>query len=348
MSALDKKNRNPGLPVRVIVNLIVFLVLLGLSFAAGLGAGFYYAIMPAGTGTPVRFDVPKGAPAKEVARKLEHAGLVRSALLFRFTLYCTKSERDIKPGNYLIDPASTMMDVLSQLKKGNFKLHLVTIPEGLTMSEIAALMEKNGVVRSRDFINAMVEKKFIIGRKKLSTLEGFLLPETYDFPQEYGAGDVLDAMLKTFEKRVLPLYEARKDSLPVRLSLTQAIVLASMVEREAQVPSERPVIAMVYYNRLKKNMKMECDATIQYALGKQKSVLKLSDLKINSPYNTYLHQGLPPAPIANPGIDCIRAALNPSPAEYLYYVRNDKKNDGSHVFSRTFKEHNEAIRNYQK
>jgi UPF0755 protein len=348
MAVNEKKRVTPGRIVWILINFLVLCILLALAFGAGMGAGVYYAVTPAGSGDPVRFDVAKGTPAREVAEKLEHCGLIRSTLLFRIALVVTKSERHIKPGSYLIDPKSTMMEVLTQLKKGDYKLRLVTVPEGLVLKEVALVMEKNGVAKVQEIIDASMDRHYMIEGKKLASLEGYLLPDTYDIPRDYGAGEVLDTMVKAFERSVVPVYETRKNSLPCRLSLHQVVTLASMVEREAQVPSERPVIAMVYYNRLKKHMKMECDATIQFALGKQKMILKYSDLRVASPYNTYLHKGLPPGPIANPGLECIRAALNPSPCDYLFYVRNDVKNDGSHIFSRTFQEHNEAIRNYQK
>jgi len=155
-------------------------------------------------------------------------------------------------------------------------------------------------------------------------------------------------MIGAFNDKVVPMYEKKKKNLPYPLSLAQVVTLASLVEREAQLANERPIIATVYYNRLKKGMKLECDATIQYALGKPRHVLKYSDLRIKSPYNTYLHGGLPPGPIANPGLDSIKAVLEPERNDYLYYVRNDVKNDGSHVFSKTFNEHQAAIDKHQK
>ena len=328
--------------------LLLIIILLGGAYAAGVGTGIYYSLTPAGNGKPVRIDVPEGAPAGEVAQMLEKSGVIQSAWLFKAAIKLTRSESSIKPGHYLISPGNNMMEILNQLKKGSFRMRLVTIPEGLTLKQIAALIEKKGVAGAKDVLRASEDKPFCIQGKKLDNLEGFLLPDTYDFPEEFTAADVLDRMLKAFESNAVPMYERKKDSLPGRLTLKQVVTLASMIEREAQVPSERPVIAMVYYNRLKRGMRMECDATIQYARGEHKEFLKLSDLRIDSPYNTYLHEGLPPGPIANPGIESIRAALNPTPSEYLYYVRNDIKNDGSHVFSRTFSEHNQAIRNYQK
>jgi UPF0755 protein len=159
---------------------------------------------------------------------------------------------------------------------------------------------------------------------------------------------VIRVLVRAFNEIALKMYEEKKHELPVELTLHEVITLASMVEREAQVPEERPTIAMVYYNRLKKNMLLQCDATVQFALGKQKEILTYADLKIDSPYNTYLYKGLPPGPIANPGIKSIKAVLAPENNDYLFYVRNDVKNDGSHVFTRTYQEHQDAIRQYQR
>lgn len=334
--------------LKVLGILLLLAVLMAGAFAGGIGTGIYYTLTPAGTFKPVRIDVAEGEPAAVVADELEKQGVIHSALLFRAALKFSGAETSIKPGSYLVDPQNNMMEILNQLEKGNFKLRLITIPEGLTVKEVARTLEKNGVAKAKDVMRASEEKVYKVNNKKLDSLEGYLLPETYDFPEEYCPGDMLEAMIKSFNKNVLPIYERRKDKLPHKLSLHQVVTLASMVEREAQVPSERPKIARVYYNRLNRGMKMECDATIQYALGKPKEILKYSDLKIKSPYNTYMYKGLPPGPIASPGIDCIRAVLNPEKHEYFFYVRNDVKDDGSHVFSRTFSEHNAAIRNYQR
>jgi len=334
--------------LKVLGVLLLVLILLAVGFGAGVCTGVYYAITPAGSGKPVRVDVKEGETAAAVAGSLEQEGLIKNAFLFRMAMKLTHSDGKLKPGSYLMDPGSNMMEIITQLKKGNFRLRLVTIPEGLTVKEIAALFEKKGVAKERDILNCAKDRTFTVNGRKLDSIEGFLLPDTYDFPDEYTAEDVLKTMISAFDKSVVPMYEKQKSHLPHKMTLLQVVTLASMIEREAQVPSERPMIAMVYYNRMNKGMKMECDATIQFALGKPKEILKFSDLKIKSPYNTYLHKGLPPGPIANPGIESIRAALNPAQVDYLFYVRNDVKNDGSHAFSRTAEGHNENIRKYQR
>lgn len=334
--------------LKVIGIIIVILIIAALLFTAGVVAGVYYVMVPPGGANPVKIEVAKGASAGEIADKMEKAGVIRNALLFRVVVRMAEAGRDIKPGKYMIDPNDNMMEILHQLRKGIGKLRLVTIPEGLTLPQVAKLMEEKDVVSEEDFLNAASEKMFAVNGRTLENLEGYLLPDTYDIPARYDASRVIEVLVESFKDKVVPLYKRKKDNLPRKLSLHQVVTLASMVEREAKVPDERPIIAAVYYNRLKKGMKLECDATVQYALGKNKEVLKYSDLEVKSPYNTYLHKGLPPGPICNPGISSIKAVLEPKDVDYLYYVRNDVKDDGSHVFSKTYSEHQRAIRKYQK
>ncbi|MCD4785136.1 MAG: endolytic transglycosylase MltG [Candidatus Eremiobacteraeota bacterium] len=334
--------------LKFIFFLFLIAVLLVVAFGAGASYSAYYILTPMGGKGPVRVDVPKGASGGLVANNLENAGLIRNGILFRIVLRTTNSEKKIKPGNYLVDPNKNMMEILHQLTKGHGKLRLVTIPEGLTINQIADLLDKKGILNRKDFVSATKSKEYQVNGKDANNLEGYLLPETYDIPKRFNADDVVERMIGEFNGLVVPEYKKRKGSLPVKLSLSKVVILASLVEREAQVPSERPVIASVYYNRLNKGMLLQCDATVQYALGKTKPVLKYSDLEIDSPYNTYKYRGLPPGPIANPGFDSIKAVLNSQKTDYLYYVRNDKKNDGSHIFTKSLAEHNRAIKKYQK
>ena len=334
--------------VKTILLIILALVILAGTFAAGAGYATYYVIKPMGGSKPVRVDIPKGAYASDVARILAKSHLVRDARLFKLAVRFTGAEKELKPGTYYISPNLNMMEILNHLKTGKGKIHLVTIPEGLVLKQIGALLEKKSVVKSADFLRTASDNSYKVNGEPLKSLEGYLLPDTYDFPQRFDSNDVITTMVDAFNKRVVPLYNDKKQNLPKKLTLHQVVTLASMVEREAQVPAERPKIAQVYFNRLARGMHLECDATVQFALGKQKQYLKYSDLEIKSPYNTYLHPGLPPGPIANPGVDSINAVLDPEPNPYLYYVRNDVKNDGSHAFARSYAEHKANIRKYQK
>ncbi len=334
--------------VKILLLILLALVILAGTFAGGAAYATYYIINPMGGDEPVRVDIPPGAYASDVGELLVRSRLVRDARLFRLTLRLTKSEKDLKPGTYFIDPNQNMMEIINQLKTGHGKIHLVTIPEGLVLDQIARLLEKEGIITSQDFHEALRDNTYRINGEEMESLEGYLLPDTYDFPRHFEADDVISTMVDDFNRRVVPIYNEKKKNMPRELTLHQVITLASMVEREAQVASERPKIAQVYFNRMDRNMRLECDATVQFALGKQKEVLTYRDLEVDSPYNTYLHPGLPPGPIASPGLDSVNAVLDPEPNPYLFYVRNDVKNDGSHVFGRNYSEHQENIRNYQR
>ncbi|MCE1245856.1 MAG: endolytic transglycosylase MltG [Firmicutes bacterium] len=324
------------------------IILMAIAFTAGIAVGAYYILTPVGGGEPVKLTITEGMPASEVAQILEETKVVKSAFLFRIVMKTTGADKQLKPGDYQVSPDQTMMEIVHLLKSGNLRQRLVSIPEGLTIPQIAAKLEEKGIVKKADFLGAVKSGTFNVNGNPTKNLEGYLMPETYDFPEEFKASDVILRMVKEFDTKAVPLYLENQKSLPYALSLAQVVTLASLIEREAQVPAERPVIASVYYNRLKKGMYLQCDATVQYALGENKPVLTYDDLKIDSPYNTYKNPGLPPGPIANPGLESIRAALQPEKTDYLYYVRNDVKNDGSHVFSRSLEEHNQAIQQYQK
>jgi UPF0755 protein len=334
--------------VKIILSILLIVVLLAIAFTAGIATGAYYIMTPVGGTEAVRIDIPEGTPASEVAQILEDSKVIKSAFLFRVVLKTSGADRQLKPGVYMISPDKTMMEIIHQLKSGIMRQKLVSIPEGLTINQMAAKLNEKGIVKKADFIAAANSGTFKVNGNTVKSLEGYLLPETYDLPDEFKASDIIARMISEFDSKAVPLYIEHQKSLPFALSLSEVVTLASLIEREAQVPAERPVIASVYYNRMNKGMLLQCDATIQYALGENKPVLTYDDLKIESPYNTYIHKGLPPGPIANPGIESIRAALLPEKTDFLYYVRNDVKNDGSHVFTRSLEEHNQAINQYQK
>ncbi|MFP4496684.1 MAG: endolytic transglycosylase MltG [Vulcanimicrobiota bacterium] len=333
--------------LKTVAVILVIALLLALVFALGVGVGFYSLLTPQ-KGEKVVIEIPKGATGAQVARQLEEKGAINQAFLFRVVMKLSDSGDEMKPGRYEVDPDKNMIQILEQLKKGGGELRLVSIPEGLTLKQVAQLLDEKGIVKKEEFLITAGEKPFEVNGKPPASLEGYLLPNTYDFPVYYDSEKTIQTMVDAFNEKAVFQYEKKKDSLPVSLSLHEVVTLASMVEREAQVEKERAKIANVYYNRLKKGMKMECDATVRYALEKFKDYLKYSDLRVDSPYNTYVYTGLPPGPIANPGLESIKATLNPENHNYYYYVRNDVKNDGSHIFSKTYAEHNAAIRKYQR
>lgn len=293
----------------------------------------------------MRFRVPANATAGVVASGLKEEGLIRSAVVFSVLSRIKGVDDKFKAGVHLLDRSLTTLQIMSSLVAGDRRLGevIVTIPEGYSLVQIADMLERNGVTGARDFVAAAQGKKVAAGIVPFplpeGSLEGYLFPDTYYFEPDSKAEAVVAKMLAAFEKRVFGAIGG-DEGLPSPLrSFREVVILASLVEREAKVAQERPLIAGVYLNRLRRGMRLECDATVQYALGEHKARLLYSDLKVDSPYNTYLHAGLPPGPICSPGLDCILAALRPMESDYLYYVA---QGDGSHAFSRTLAEHKAA------
>lgn len=294
---------------------------------------------------PVVYHVQPGATGRSVATDLEDKKLITNGMAFRLllTYYERKKGASLSAGYYSVDPKKDIKGVLDDLLYGETLTRRATIPEGYVKKQVAVTLEQQEIVSADEFWEALNSVQ--PGWEFPQDVEGYLFPSTYDFPYECTGEQAVLLMLEQFRTVVEPLL-AKYPNRP--LSLKETVILASLVEREAQVASERPLIAGVYINRLKKGMKLECDATVQFALGKQKEILLYSDLEIASPYNTYRFPGLPPGPICSPGAASLEAAFNPKKSDYLFYVRNDVKNDGSHVFGRDFQEHNANIAKYQR
>ncbi len=303
--------------------------------------------------TPVIFTVQPGETAATIATRLERQGLIRDAELFRLLLRYYGVDEELEAGEYQLRPNMTMDEIIARLQHGRFKAALVVIPEGWRAEEIAWLLEEKGIVDSDEFMRLVREGaydyEFLRDRPYGSSLEGYLFPDTYRVPPRFNAADFIDLMLKTFDARFTP--QMRQAAAAKGWTIHEVVTLASIVEREAVVASERPIIAGVFINRLEAGMKLDADPTVQYALGYQgegmwwKTPLLLEDLEIDSPYNTYLNAGLPPGPICNPGLASIQAVLEPAETDYLYFVA---VGDGSHVFARTLEEHNRNRAKYQK
>lgn len=293
----------------------------------------------------VVYRVQSGATGRSVSQELEEKKLISNGMAFRLLLsyYERKKGASLKAGHYLVDPKKDIKGVLDDLLYGETLTKRATIPEGYVKKQVAVALEEQGIVKADDFWDSLHSTK--PGWEFPQDLEGYLFPSTYDFPYDCTGEQAVLQMTEQFRAVVEPLMEKYPDH---PLSLKDTVILASLVEREAQVASERPLIAGVYMNRIKKGMKLECDATVQFALGKQKDVLLYSDLEISSPYNTYRYLGLPPGPICSPGAASLEAAFHPKKSEYFFYVRNDIKDDGSHVFGRDFNEHNANITKYQR
>ena len=318
---------------------LCFVLVMFLAFGFG-----YYAVTPKDrTGQPRIFLVRNGASLKEVAAELQDKGLISNKYLFILWGRILGYSKRIKAGEYQISPSMTPVRILATFAKGAILTHTVTVPEGYTMAQIARLLSEKGIVQEKDFLRVCRDPK-IISKYGIegATLEGYLYPDSYQFSRGLSPEKVVDVMVHRFWQMVTPYLPRAKEQ---GLSVKQMVTLASIVEKETGLAKERPLIASVFLNRLKRKMKLESDPTVIYGLPDFNGNLTRKDLAKKTPYNTYVIRGLPPGPIANPGIDSIRAVLYPANTTYLYFV---SKNDGSHYFSSTLKEHNRAVLLYQK
>lgn len=291
-------------------------------------------------GDVIHVVIPQGANAADIGKLLEKEGVISSDKKFVFLTKIKGSEKRIKAGRYEFHKDMAINEVLDKLVKGEIRPVVVTIPEGLTIKEIADIVQDQVDIDGKKFIELAKNSDFA-KREGLEgkDFEGFLFPDTYHLKYGVTEKEIVKRLVKEF-------WSIFDDSLKRRcnkigFSIQEVVILASLIEEEAMIEEEEPVISQVYHKRLKLNRALECDATIQYALPEHKSRLLYSDLKIKSPYNTYTHRGLPPGPICSPGKTAILAALYPADTDFLYYVA---KGDGSHIFSKTAKEHNQAIR----
>jgi UPF0755 protein len=286
----------------------------------------------------VRVVVPRGASLHAAADSLASRRVIRSSRLFRAYASLTGRDRAIKPGTYLLRPGAGWGDLLDALTLGRGVVHTLTIPEGYALSEIVPLLARTLEVPVDSVVAAVGDSAL---RHHLDiptpTLEGYLFPATYSFPAGTTAREAVRQMVARFEQAWRPEWDAELQKLA--LSRHDVVTLASIVEREAKLPEERPGIAAVYYNRLKKGMLLQADPTVQYALGHHVARVLYRDLDVASSYNTYKHPGLPPGPIASPGAPSLDAAVHPAPVPFLYFVAHP---DGHHEFRRTFAEHTEA------
>jgi len=290
-------------------------------------------------------EVRRGQGASALARELERMGLIRSAPAFEIYLAWSGLGRKLQAGYYELSAAMSGAQIARRIASGEIARRKLTIPEGLRLTQIAKRVGESGLATPEQFLAAAVPAT-VAGKVSFKpegeTLEGYLLPETYEFAYGTPAEGLVLRMVQELDNQFVKPNAAAIAASP--LTLHQIITLASLVEREAKVAEDRPKIAGVLRNRLARGMKLQCDATVQYALGQHKPRLTFRDLRVPSPYNTYLHAGLPPGPIASPGLASLRAALNPASSDALYFVA---RGDGTSQFSRTLEEHNQAVVRYQ-
>lgn len=288
----------------------------------------------------IQVKIEKGESLTDIAKKLKDKDIIDSATLFKLWARITGNSDKLKAGRYSFRKHTGVRATLRTLVEGKSLSIAVTIPEGYTLREIAELFEHKAGIDKDEFLALAHDTSYIrrLGLKG-NSLEGFLYPDTYFIYYGIESSQVIEAMVRRFFTIFNDKFKQRSQD--IGLSMEEVVTLASIIEEEAQVDSEKFIISSVYHNRLRMGKLLECDATIQYILPKRKARLLYNDLKIDSPYNTYLYPGLPPGPICSPGRTAIKAALWPKKTDYLYFVA---RGDGTHIFSKTLKEHITAKR----
>ena len=299
---------------------------------------------PTSSGNIVNFDIPTGSNSQTIARRLAAEKLIRSEFIFRLVVRHRGIGRHLQAGTYALRRNMALSEILDEFEKGHVALESWTVPEGLTKSAIAELWETGGFGTAVAFREAF-ETTSLLEKYGLEdkTVEGYLFPNTYKFAKGTTAKRVVDMMLAEFKEQWIETFDEEASNLG--RTQHEIITLASIIEEEAQSKSERPRISSVFHNRLKQGWRLQADPTVLYALGNPERLLTKADLRVDSPYNTYMYKGLPPGPIANPGIDSIIAALRPEETSYFYFVA---VGDGKHHFSETLSEHNRMIRKIRR
>jgi UPF0755 protein len=319
------------------------------------------------SGEPVQFVVEPGTAAQAIARQLQQAGLIDDALLFEAYVRVNGLAQRLEAGTFQLSPAMTPVEIANALQNALAPGIYVSVREGWRLEETADYLSRSGQLdgdayRSLASTGNLEDQgldlsgySFLQFHPAGANLEGYLFPDTYQLSADNpSATDLVIRQLDEFEARVMPVYWEAVANRSTTLELHDVLTLASIVEREAVVDGERPTIAGVYLNRLARGMRLEADPTVQYAMGFQpdtgrwwKSPVSLEEYgQVDSPYNTYRYAGLPPGPIAAPGLDSIRAVLYPEQHDYLYFVATPDRS-GRHVFSQTFEEHLENVRRYR-
>jgi len=303
-----------------------------------------YADAPAGQGSErVNFSVNPGENFRLMIHRLYALGLIRHPHKFSWYARLKGYDKIIKAGDYRLSLSATPRQILDILVHGKVALHRITIPEGYNIYQIASLVSQNTKISERAFIQKATDTSFVKAKGiPGETFEGYLFPETYFFPKNVLPEDLIAAMVQRFREVFLPEWGLRANAL--NMTVHQIITLASIIEKETGAAFERPLISSVFHNRLKKGMRLSSDPTVIYGIRNFNGNLTRKDLETVTPYNTYRIKGLPPGPIANPGIDSIQAALYPAETDYLYFV---SKKDATHQFSTNLKDHNRAVKKYQ-
>ncbi len=339
LKAWGKPSRHPAPTWRTAVGFVVVVCVLSL-----LLEGWWILSVPG----PLRFtsrvvEVPAHKGVVEVAEILDDAGVIRSRVGFVLLALARGSFRSLKAGEYQIPPGTNTVRVLELLEGGQVLQHFLVFQEGSTLGELARLLATERLVAADDILRVAKDAVFL---KTLDipadSVEGYLFPDTYQFVKGMTAEEILARMVARMREKLSP--EIVAEARAREFTLHQMLTLASIIEKEAVESSEMPLISAVFWNRLRRDMPLQADPTVQYAVGKDRKRLTREDLQTDSPYNTYRRQGLPPGPIASPGRAAIQAAVRPAKVNYLYFVAMD---DRHHQFSTNLADHNAAVARYR-
>ncbi|HSR54365.1 MAG TPA: endolytic transglycosylase MltG [Acidobacteriota bacterium] len=326
------------------------LVWLGMALALAVLASLLWLVgrwnQPYGSGERL-VEIPRGYSLQRIAQRLEDEQVISSAWLFRLYVHMRSSASQLQAGEYLFEQPLSMAQAAEMVARGDIHYHKAVVREGLDLEEIADHLSSQGWGERQRLLQLMRDPSWIADLDpQAQDLEGYVFPDTYLFPRSAQAAQVLRNMVE----RTRHIWDQRRQAQANELgmSLRQVLTLASLIEKEAARADERRLISSVFHNRLRQNIKLDCDPTVIYAVkrqGEYDGIIHRSDLQIDSPYNTYRYPGLPPGPIANAGLGSIDAALDPASTEFLFFVA---RNDGSHVFSRTYREHERAVQRFQR
>lgn len=337
----NDKNNNKGKIIALLI--VIVLIVAGKSY-------YKKGFLPVGTANPkeIVIEIPTGSSSANISNILYEEGLIRNKFIFKIAVKNKGSDGKLKAGTFILNTGMDVNKIIDELTKGGKNENVVqfTIPEGYEIRQMAGKLSEQGLVDKDRFLELVSDKNYFQDKhlflKELEEgqgLEGFLFPSTYEVYKGATEEEIIDKMLAQFNE----IYEKdiKDDMNKYDLSLNQLVTLASIIEREGKLDEERELISAVFHNRLNQGMLLQSCATVQYVLGERKEVLSDKDVQIQSEFNTYIHQGLPPNPIASPGKKSLIAALNPADVDYLYF-RTKEDGTGAHTFSKTYEEHLKA------
>lgn len=315
---------------------MLFLVVLCAAGAAG-----WLVLAPFGPETETFVEVAPGTSAVRIGKQLEAAGIVRSR--YAFDLVRSVKRGTLRAGEYRFDHAATVVEVYARIARGDVYTKTVVVPEGANLFDIATRLEQAGFGTQQEFLTAARQTRLVADLDPgAKSLEGYLFPDTYHFGRRTTPEQIASAMVKRFRTAA--------EEIGLKENVHRVVTLASLVERETAVDGERPLVASVFENRLSKKMPLMTDPSVIYGLELQRlwrGSIYASDLKRDTPYNTYLHAGLPPGPVANPGMRSLRAAMEPAQTDYLYFVAAGDNPQGHSIFANTLEEHNRNVAEYR-